>query len=61
MPIRLADRLGAHFSRLELIKLADAGHFIPLEAPTAMAAALGRLATGWGHASEGGGAAQGWL
>ena len=39
-PLAWADRLDDHFERAELRVLRDVGHFVPLEAPDAMAGAI---------------------
>jgi pimeloyl-ACP methyl ester carboxylesterase len=44
-PVAWADRLDAFFARVELRVLDGVGHFVPLEAPDAVAAAI-RAATG---------------
>lgn len=41
-PFAWADRLDDYFSDLDLHRLADVGHFVPLEAPEAFAAAIHR-------------------
>src|ERR671922_57587 len=39
-PLAWADRLDDHFERAELRVLRDVGHFVPLEAPDAVAGAI---------------------
>lgn len=48
-PIAFADSLSASFTDFELSRLPGVGHFVPLEAPDAVFAALDRLARrlGW--------------
>jgi pimeloyl-ACP methyl ester carboxylesterase len=44
-PVEWSDRVGEFFAAAELRLLADSGHFVPLEAPAEVAAAI-RAATG---------------
>jgi pimeloyl-ACP methyl ester carboxylesterase len=48
-PIAFADSLGQSFSDFELTRLPGVGHFVPLEAPSAVCHAFARLAdrVGW--------------
>jgi pimeloyl-ACP methyl ester carboxylesterase len=39
-PVEWGDRLDEHFARVTLTRLPDSGHFMPLEAPEALAGAI---------------------